>query len=73
MAHKYYYVIHVQINEKYDYSVAVSNDRHLDENDDEQEIIKLATMGNFFEEDLDRYAVDLVYEITEEEYNDFVM
>ena len=71
MNKKFYYAIHVQIDVKYGYSVAVRSDKHFNSINDEQEIIKLGIVGNFFEDDEDYRLVDDVYEISEKEYNEF--
>lgn len=73
----YYYALHVQVDEKYGYSVAVESDEHfnvgLDDvwGPDETEVIKLALGGGYFEEDSDYLFVDLIYELSEKEYKEF--
>ena len=72
MNKKYYYALHIQIDVKYGYSIAIRSDRYLNVLNDEQEIIKLAIVGNFFEEDDDYSLVDDVYEITEKNITNFI-
>lgn len=63
----YYYELHVCIDKKNGYSIAVKSENPLNDND----VIKQAISEEKFEEISDFDLVDYVGSITEEEYETF--